>query len=276
MSEREEFRDEIDDALEDSLRTLFADERLTIPRAPAATARVVAAARRARMRRQLAIVGGGTLAAASALVAVVLVAMPSGNGAAPVAAPPSEPTSSIFELSESPKPTERSAPPPELPSRDESTGSAKTSVNSGTRTSEPSTNPSEEFNTPKLSGGPIGPSGYGDLQLGMSFDEAKPYLAEGSGPAADCTAYSLAEGPEWVNTVQFADGKLVRITASDNGRTPEGTGFGTALEDLTAKHPDGSEQDGEYVAPSGGSGKYHFPLGEDATAKGLYLTSGAC
>lgn len=262
------------DALEDTLRRLFTDDRLAIPAAPAATARVMAAARRARRRRELTMVGGGTLAAASLLVGVVLVAMPTGNGGLPVAAPPLEPTSSQVAVSESAELSKAPAEPPQQPSSDKrSVGSSLPSRGSSQPT-ERAADPSEEFNAPMVAGGPVGPSGYAKLTLGMSFEDAKPHLADASEPPSGCTHYSLAEGSEYVSTVAFSAAGLARITAT-GGRTPENLGTGSTVEELQAAYPDGQivEDGAGYEAPAADGAIYQFPLA-DGAATGLSLSNG--
>lgn len=281
MSERDDFDDtahfEPADSVEDGLRRLFADDRLTLPTAPGATARVVAAARRARKRREFAVVGGGTLVAASALVAVVLVAMQPGTGGSPVAAPPIETTLSSALLSEAP-PTQTSAPRAIEPSVEKKTTvPTQPTSGSGSQTSESSAPPPEEI--PMLSGGPIGPDGYRDLRLGMSFEDAKPYLAdEDKQPPSGCTSYELAEGNEWVSTVVFSESGLARINASGGGRTPENMGAGSTLDELEQAYPEGTttESGDGFHAATGSGGIYQFTLSQNNATSMSLSDGGSC
>jgi hypothetical protein len=266
------------DAVSDGLRRLFDDERLAIATAPGARESVVAGARRVRRRRELTVIGGGTMAAVAALAAGVLLAMPPAEPNNPVAAP--EVTSSI-----SPGEITTSKPPPSSPAKERGTpgsvgpGRSGEGPSSGgqrpARSPEAPSGPPLE-NAPAAGGGPIGPNGYGGLTLGMSFEQAQAdgWIASDAPAPGGCTSYQLLEGTDSVQSVLISESGLGRITAS-GGRTPEGMGSGASIEALMDSYPDGSEQGGEFVADSG-AGSYHFPMGEDAIAHGLYLTNGGC
>lgn len=269
-------RDDVTDPLEDGLRRLFHDDRLTISPSPSARAGIVAGARRVKRRRELAMAGGSTMAAVVAIAAGVVLATQPGDGGRSIAAP--ENTSSLHPAGPA-KPSAPTSSSGKKTTGPKTTGSVDSGPPSGggdvppTEGSEP---PPSGDNTAALpvDGTTIGPNGYGALTLGMSFADAQPYLADADQPLEECGQYSLAEGAGTVSTVSFtAAGTLVLITAS-GGRTPEGMGAGNSLDELRASYPEGRElESGEgFEADAASQAVYKFGLA-DGSAQSLYLSS---
>lgn len=267
---------ELDDPLGDDLRRLFADDRLEIAPSANAESLIVAGARRRRRRREVGAVTVG-VTVVGALFGVSLMLSPIGDGRddRAVALPPG--TSQSVEPAESTTTrTSEPAPSSELPETKSVTGTPlrlSSQPPSPTRASDEAPpvfdSPFADSAEPSVmpAGAFLGPDGYGQLQLGMTFDEAKQtgMLTEDAQPPSGCGSYKLAEGDDQVSTVTISDSfGVVRFLAS-SARTPEGEGTGSTLEALKNTYPDGWEHEAGYTAPSGQGGLYEFLLGEDAT-----------
>lgn len=266
------------DELEQHLRALFDDDRLAVRAAPGARDAVVAGARRARRRRELAVAGSGVavvvIAAAGGLL---LTAPPSGDKSGTALAP----GASLSAAASSP-----SAPPPQVERKPEDSP-AETVEPSTTgeiaRETRPSSTPppepsSEPPRVPMTAGGPIGPSGFADLELGMSFAQAQQtgYIAPDAPAPQGCTSYSLTTGTEFVSAVLISESGLGRFVAAEGGRSPEDEGIGSPIEELQAAYPAGKEEGGEFSAETGTGARYVFTMGEDAVADQFALTNGGC
>lgn len=270
---------EHENGLEDGLRRLFDDDRLAVPPASGAREAVVAGARRARRRRELAIAGSGVGVAAVAILGGVLIVMPPSNERTEVA---SAPDTSTLTVGSSIEPAPSSAPEKksEVPSSD-GTGSTVIEEPRGGKppdpSASPSSTPSDPPPMPMRAGGPIGPSGWSELKLGMSFADAKAtgYISPDAPAPAGCTSYSLTTGGDFVSAVLISESGLGRIVAS-GARTPEDQGVGSPIENLQEAYPDGAESEGEFRAETSAGATYEFAMGEDATAHGLALTNGGC
>lgn len=272
MSEHERELDE----LESSLRSLFDDERLAVRPAPGATAGVVAGARRVRRRRQIATAASGAGVAAAAVIAGVLIVMPASGSGNNVAAPP--PTQTLDSATSVSKPTTKPSKPKQPSASDQIETSGGGDPRTKPMTQPPSEPPPEDVTVPFYLGSPIGPSGWDQLTLGMSFEDAKAtgFLAADAAPPSGCTAYSLAAGSEDVQTVVISESGLGRFIAS-NGATPEGMASGATLEELQEAYPSGTSDGSTFRADSGGGGTYEFPMsGDPAVASGFSLTNGLC
>lgn len=276
---------DLDNALAEDLRRLFADERLDVPAAPGAQRLVVAGARRVRRRRDFTVIAaGGCVVIALLAVGVVfaeplghnpddeVIALPTTTSQQPADRPSAgrtavgTPSISITDALDHgpaarPTPTELPELPGQLPGRpaaDEPTSGGET----------PAEPPVIYPAGPRL-----GPDGYEDLTLGMSFADAQATgrLAEGSEPPTGCATYRLAEGANWIDSLIISETYgLVRLTAS-GARTPQDQGNGSTIEELKAAYPDGWENKSSYTAPTGSGGRYEFALGEDAVVLGFYL-----
>lgn len=268
---------DLDDVLADDLRRLFADERLSIPPADGAERVVAAGARRTRRRREFAVLGSGSIAAASLLVVGMLFVRPPVNGGNDdIVALPPRATQDV--TSAAPTTTSSSKKRPPTPTR-----TTVIHIPGQPSPGAPGDVPPAWPDDPLPSGGEegdndqpqimpaslqIGPDGYRDLRLGMSFDEASStgMLAEGSEPPSGCTSYQLAEGGETVTSVLISDTQgLVRVDASNEGRSPEGRGVGSTMEELKETYPSGSEDESGFVASSGQGGVYRFLVGDGVT-----------
>lgn len=274
MSAREPELDE----LESGLRRLFDDERLAVRPAPGATSGVLAGARRARRRRELAIAGSGVVAAA-AVVGGVLIGLPSSGQGNELAAPPN--SASLLpgapSTSSSASPTPKKTPP---------TGNQTTKTSSlnpsPTSDAEPPPQPRsdepEPPNMPMIFDGPVGPSGWDKLTLGMSFEDAKAtgFISADAAPPEGCTSYAVTAGTEYVSVVLISESGLGRIVAAAEGRTPEGKGIGSPIEELKQAYPEGTEDESSFTATNSAGGTYQFGMGEDAVAHSFALTNGGC
>lgn len=268
MSEREL------DELESSLRSLFDDERLAVRPTPGATAGVVAGARRVRRRRQLAMAGTTAGVAAAAVIAGVLVVMPTSGGGNDIAAPP--PTQTLGSATSVSKPSTRPSKTKQTSASDQIETSGGQDPRTKTLTQPLSEPPPEDVTVPLQFGGPVGPSGWDQLTLGMSFEDAKAtgFIAADAAAPAGCTSYPLTSGTDYVSTVDISESGLERFTAS-GGRTPEGMGSGSTLAELQAAYPSGTVSDDAYIVSSGGgNGLYRFAMGEDSVTDFFTLSNG--
>lgn len=274
MSAREPELDE----LESGLRRLFDDERLAIRPAPGATSGVLAGARRARRRRELAVAGSGVVAAV-AVVGGVLIGLPLSGQGNDVAAPPNSASllpGAPSTSSSAPLTLEKKPPTSEL--------TTKTSGLSASRSSDtqpppqPRSDEPEPPNMPMIFGGAVGPSGWDKLTLGMSFEDAKAtgFIAADAAPPEGCTSYDLTTGTEYVSAVLISESGLGRIVAAAEGRTPEGKGIGSPIEELKQAYPEGTEDGSSFTATNSAGGTYQFGMGEDAVAHSYALTNGGC
>src|SRR5690606_8697800 len=133
-------------------------------------------------------------------------------------------------------------------------------------------------NVPLYASGPIGPSGWGPIELGMSYEEVRKagYLGENTAPPQGCTTYVLSTRDDQVNALTISESGVGRISAGNNGRTPEGVGSGTSKEELRNTYPDGTESDGVYRADTGAGTTYEFGVPDGAEVSGLALADGTC
>lgn len=274
MSERS------DHDLESDLRRLFDDERLTVRVAPGARDAVIAGARRVRRRRDMAIAGSGLAVAAVVVAGGVMLIGPQGaDQQANVAAPGTEATlSTAASSSAKPKPSRsRVEKEPQQPEQLEVPDSAPAKK---PPPKQPSRTP--EFRvptTPAVTSGPIGPTGWARIQLGMSYEDVQQagYLAEDAAPPQGCTSYPLTAGTDQVSTVVISEAGVGRIVAGANGRTPEGIGIGTPLEQLQNTYPGGTSAEGEYRVDTSVGSTYVFTVpGEGAAVSAFALTNGNC
>jgi hypothetical protein len=125
----------------------------------------------------------------------------------------------------------------------------------------------------------LGPSGYGSLRLGMSFDDAKATgLLSGAGTAPEsCGRYSLREGAAAVAavTISAADG-IVSFQAT-GAHTPEQIQVGSTADQVAAAYPDLTRKTGAYTVPTGTGGRYVFTVDDQNKVDRLLLVGhGSC
>ncbi|MDQ0378053.1 hypothetical protein [Amycolatopsis thermophila] len=264
-----------DDELRAELRRLFDDERLAVPAPPRAGDAIVAGARRRRRRRNALAASGGVLTAAVLVAAALAVTrpepavreaapppsaaprVPSTSAPAPVIVPPSFPAETVLPPSSgAPVPPEAPTPAPTV------TRSPKPSSTSGTP-------------RPALPARAVlGPTGYGKLRLGMTFDEAKATgMLAGAGTAPDqCATYRLTEGTGNIASVTISpSGGVVAFTAT-GARTPENTGTGSTVAELRNAYPDLTAGAGNYSTTTESGDHYTFYVDSGDTVVSWELT----
>jgi len=269
-----------DHDVESDLRRLFDDERLTVHVAPGARDAVVSGARRVRRRREMAVVGSGLAVVAVAAVGVAVMAMPpNGDQQGTVAASGTGPTLSTAESS-SVAPPSREPQVERVPTQSDTKEAPESEPRSEppppSKTSQDSS--PDVPNVPLYASGPIGPSGWGPIELGMSYEEVRKagYLGENTAPPQGCTTYVLSTRDDQVSALTISESGVGRISAGNNGRTPEGVGSGTSKEELRNTYPDGTESDGVYRADTGAGTTYEFAVPDGDEVSGFALTDGTC
>ncbi|MBK1784423.1 hypothetical protein [Prauserella cavernicola] len=269
-----------DDRLGAELRRLFGDERLDMnPRADSGKA-IVAGAQRRRKRRAAMATGGGTLAVL-ALVGGTLAVSTLRGGDEPANVPPaampqtspttsqalSSPSSSVDATqseAEEPGPS-GSAEPPDAPASppESSWSSASSSPPSmGTKFVDPT----------------LGPEGYRELSLGMSFGDANStglisttrMMPPSSG--TPCSTYRVSDGTDAVSDVTISEANgIVRFRAAE-AKTADGIGAGSSLEQLRSTYPDLTTESSGYSASAGANARYSFAV-TDETVTDLQLVA---
>jgi hypothetical protein len=238
-----------DEELDGELRRLFGDARLDVRPREGAEEAVVAGARRIRRRRAARATVGG------ALTAVLLVA-----GSLALTGPQSTPDT---------EPIGQALTPPAGASN------RTTSMPRPMSTDSPSLS-----RGPLLSGPVLGPTGYGTLKLGMSFQDAKAteMLAGADTPPTSCMTYQLSEGTSAVSSASVSPtGGVFRFTA-DGARTPEGIEVGSTSAQLRAAYRDLAKGTAAYTASTGSGGSYVFYVDDQnvVTSWELIGPAGTC
>lgn len=260
-----------DTDIEQQLDRLFDDARLDVVPWSGAADVVVRGAKRTRRRRQVAYAAGGSTLVAAALAGTLFAVTdqrPDGDN--PNIALPTS-TSERAEHGGStltPKPSWKNEPTTQRPATTTTTDARErpqqtsengdepdrpTATQRPERTTQPEERESEAAEPPEapkreIATSTLGPDGYGPLKLGMSFEDAEPYLEEGANPPPrnDCRTYRLAEGDARVQSVRFDPSRgLVTFTAS-GARTPEQAGAGTSAKTLRDKYPKGDASGNAY------------------------------
>ncbi|MFD4251832.1 hypothetical protein [Amycolatopsis thermoflava] len=248
-----------DDELGDELRRLFDDDRLAIRPAPGAESAIVRGARRRRRRRTAVAASGGVLTAAL-LITAGLVATRQDPGVHQAAQPT---TAAPTTTSEAPGPVVVPPSFPELPTQPSAPSSTTTVLPApppaGTSTRSPSSS-SRTTVRPEPAAVVLGPTGYGPLRLGMSFDEAKAtgLLADAGTAPAECTTYRLTEGTANVASVAISPTGGVVVFTATGARTPEKVGAGSTVAELRTAYPDLTAGAGNYSAAAGSGANYTF------------------
>lgn len=260
------------------LERLFDDPRMDVAPAAGATDTVVRGARRLRRRRQVAYAAGGTTAAALVLAAGLTLGI-GGSGRTNEAARPSL-TSSMTSMVPPPATTTSA----QRPSSKTPTGHQKTATNDPTTSaakahrqthdSKPSqasatTSPAEPEPTIAQMGArtPLGPNGYGRLNLDMSLDDAKNtgMIGDLDSTSSGCSYYKLAQGADAVKRVAFDSNDQLASFHAAGARTPEKVGVGSTLSDVKKAYPGGKTVSGSagraaYEATTSSGNAYRFNL----------------
>ncbi|WP_020663449.1 hypothetical protein [Amycolatopsis benzoatilytica] len=265
--------------LEQRLRALFADDRLTVEPADDAAAVIVAGARR-RRRRQRALTSAAGAACALAVVSAGLavvqlrgehatadlssraVSAPTPLASSPVPEPTSSAASSAEQAPVEPSDTEESdlPVPPARPPRHS--------------TPVPTSQPTSKV----VAGTLVTADGLGAVKLGMTEKQLTdqgvqltPVKESGS-----CTYYDVAgAGVPAATAVVSADKGVVSVKPDGAAHTPEGVGDGSLKDQVTSTYPGTSESSSELVSPTGDQGAYHFTLNSDGAVQGVEVRAKA-
>lgn len=244
------------------LERLFDDPRLDVAPASGATDTVVRGARRVRRRRRVAYVAGGTTAAALVLAAGLTLGL-GGSGQTNEAAHPS-----LTSLTTSMVPPPVTTLTPQRPSWKTPTEHPRTAAKNPTSTvaaphrqahhdkppqASATTSPAAPAPTiaPVDAGTPLGPNGYGRLNLDMSLDDAKKtgMIGDLDTTSSGCAYYKLTTGTESVRRVAFDPNGRLTYFHAEKARSPEHMGVGSTLGDLKKAYPGGK------TVTSGDSGR---------------------
>jgi len=257
--------------LDDELRRIFADDRLDVAVRPDAQERIVAGARRARLRRRMAVTGATGGVAVAALVAGAVLFTDPGP---PDAMPPAERTTSrpapTTSGSAMPSATPQSPPP-----------SATGSNGKPRPGNDPATTAGTKTKPPTVRGMQIGPTGFGVMYLGMSFDEAKAVSAtEGEPPPPEnsCTQYPLLLDGEPAGNLYFSSAGVEAISPTPDLHTAEGVSQGWTVAQVNAVYPDVTEElvadYGRVLVPAPGNSGANYRLQfADGVLTGIILQS---
>lgn len=270
-----------EDELDDGLRRLFADDRLAIRPKPDAHQLIVAGAKRARKRRDIALIGGGSLTAVLVIVGGMLLASPRFDGDQQVAGPRLTTSEASSESAPTSKPSTKEAaqPPPSAGAPSPRITPTRTKASpTGRDTKEPveSLVP-ETLETPFAASSVLERDGYGELKLGMSFDEVKQTgkLADPDAeapPAERCQAYQLvAEEQDSVREITVSDQVGLAVISASGARTPEDIGIGSTREEIESAYPNHTTDESGYFVPTGAGAVYRLVIAEDSTAEALLL-----
>lgn len=275
------------DRLEAELHRLFHDPRLEIPPAAGAPVAVLAGARRRRRRREAAILGTGSVAAAAVLVVGLLLPGQADRGPElTIAAPGLTRTVTVSSTVTVTMPApEVGSPRAQLPPAD-STGPAPSSTAAPREEPLPKDSArapeaaepveADPFgDQPLAAPAEIGPSGYGELALGMSFAEVaeRGWLADPDAqpPAEGCASYALAEGEQTVREIHISSTHGVAVITASGGGTPEGIALGSPLADAQRAYPDLADDGWGYRAAAGQGAHYRIRVDESEVVSELHL-----
>jgi hypothetical protein len=251
--------------LDDELRRIFTDDRLDVAVQPGAEERIVAGARRVRVRRRLAVTGAtGGVAVAALVAGTVLFTDPS----PPDAMPPAERTQISLSTSAPSGSSSAASATSQNPLPPSSGGTGRPGPDD-----DPATTAETRVQPPAVTGAQIGPTGFGVVYLGMSFDEAVAANAtEGAPPTADggCGQYPLLLDGEPAGYLHFTVNGLEAIGPTVDRHTADGVSLGWTVAQAKTVYPSIDEGEvAEYgrqlVSVPGNSGAvYRLQFADDA------------
>lgn len=256
-----------DDDLAADLRALFADQGLAVPVGEDAVASVVAGAKRRRRRRTTLLAAGGALGVAAVLLAGGLVAghaLPPGQ--VQTGTQPGQP--GLPTLSSQPSTPEQIGPRPAAPSV------------------------GLPANAPTV----LGPTGYGDLSIGMTGKQAMGtgLVNTQDSAVAGCSVYTYLAPTRSRPSAIAAGGESIKVYISPRAPlgvqeiiappgvlTPEGVGVGSQASMIRADYPNLPARKGNVqLAPVPGQLglSYRFTVDSQDTVVsiGLGRTDEAC
>ncbi|GAA1953441.1 hypothetical protein [Amycolatopsis minnesotensis] len=267
-----------DEELDTELRRLFGDERLDVRPQAGAEHAILDGARRIRRRRSAVTAGAGALTAAMLVGGgLVFATAPSQNAAAPsaeeLARAQASSASSVALPPQVPSvapPSSVNMPPVPPPATPPSTAAGKPPAKG-----KPSAGATTPSKPQARSTGVLGPSGYGALKIGMSFDDAMTTGLLGATAKAPvgCATYDLAEGAAAVDSVRISATAGVNQIWATGAATPEGIGVGSTEEAVKKAYPSAAmNSSGQYVVPSAPGVTYELAV-HSGTVNQFHLTS---
>lgn len=273
---------EPDDRLDAELRRLFDDDRLDVTPRPEAGQEIVAGARRVRRRRTMATSGASALAAVGLVFGGVALQQSLGSGAGTeVAAPPS---TRVGTTERPPLPSPTIIPGHGQPVPGQTGRAAPPASPTGQQTSRQQVPPPASStgmpNSVPMLASVLAPSGYGQLRLGMSFDQARAtgMLAASGSQAPEpgsCGRYRLTEGSAAIKQVVVSGDPahgVVRIRSA-GARTPEGIGAGSSKTELEGAYPGIQRTSATYSVSTGAGSTYVFYVDDDKVTEVQLVSS---
>lgn len=220
--------------LDDELRELFTSDRLDVPVRADAEELIVSGARRLRRRRVVAATASGALAVVVVIAAGIALAGGDPDAMPPATTNPSTPAAATSdEITTLPSTSAAAGPPLSIATTTPTT--TQQSPTKTTRTSEPG--------PPDLNLQVIGPTGFGDVKLGQSVDDAiatgqvgNPAGTTGTG----CSVYQLLSDDRMVGYIYTTSS--VQAIVAEPVETAEGVGSGWTVEQVKEVYPDLDEQ----------------------------------
>jgi len=271
-----------DDDLDRELRRLFGDDRLDVSPRAGVESDILAGARRIRRRRAALATTGGALTAL-VLVGGGLLLTDLRSGPDQAAAPATQPELSLSSSPSTIVPAPPASPPPATSSDSATPGTSDSLASStpgpSTRPSTPSTTSTPRVESvPQATGPVLGPSGYGKLQLGMSFENAKATgLLTGTDTAPEgCADYRLTEGAAALSDVRISSTYGIVSFEATGARTPEKIKIGSTEDQLETAYPDASSSGSGYSAASGAGGAYLFGVDSGKVVSLRLVGAGSC
>jgi len=250
--------------LDDELRRMFANsgDQLDIPVRGDAEQTIVAGAGRRRKRRLAAMGASGAAAMAVVVAAGIALANPT-----PEAMPPAIPTSTTDAPSETTSttttPTSETVPVPP-PAAPPTSGEVDPPNEETTEEEEPP--------PPAAQGEVIGPFGWRELRLGMTYDEAVAtglVVETGSPPGDGCTSYTIATADgSHGGALTFSYNGLEFIAPYAKVRTPEGVWEGMPIEQFLELYPEKADevaQSGSVTIPAVGNSAAEYRIDHHGT-----------
>lgn len=239
--------------LDDELRELFTSDRLDVAVRADAEQIIVTGARRVRRRRIAAATASGALGVVVVIAAGIALAGGDRGALPPATDNPTTPTMNSSVPLAAPASTTTSTTPPPVVTTTQTPKKTTRTTTTTTRTGAP--------RPPVISAYVIGPTGYRELELGQTLEEAQasgrlgPLVEDDGG----CAVYEIQ------TDVMTASGRVyvagtVQAIAPLPAKTPEGVGKGWTVEQVMEVYPDLDE------AAATAGGRVLIPVPGNASA----------